>query len=343
MNNLIIIVIVVNLFIFFQLKSLSKLFSVYDKPDSNLKLHKGKVSLLGGPILIINIAFIFFYQLYFSNYFFIFEKNNILFNEYFSILIFLFSFFCLGYYDDKFNLSPNKKFFFIILFSTIIIFLNNNLVIEKFSLSFFSKTIFLNSYSLIFTIFCIMVLTNILNFYDGINGQSTLFSIIVFLFLYAKNQNIFYLLIIIIIFFLFLLNIRNKIFLGDSGIFLLSSIVSMALIFEYNLFENIKFADEIFLLLLLPGIDLIRLTVVRVFNNKNPFYGDRNHIHHLLIRKYNLIITNFILVILASAPIILFNFFKINFFIISLIFIAFYIFIIRNLNYRDIQYNYRRK
>lgn len=324
----IILIIAVNLFIILKLKHFSKLFSVYDKPDSNLKLHKGKVPLLGGPILTINIIFIFSCQLYFSNYFFIFEKNNLLINEYFSIIIFLFSFFYLGYYDDKFNLSPNKKFFLIILFSLIAIFLNNNLIIEKFSLSFFSKKIFLNSYSLIFTIFCIMVLTNILNFYDGINGQSTLFFIFVFLFLYTKNQNFFYLLITLVIFFLFLLNIRNKIFLGDSGIFLLSSIVSMSLIFEYNLFENIKFADEIFLLLALPGFDLVRLTFARIFTNKNPFYGDRNHIHHLLNRKYNLIITNFILIILASAPIVLFNFFKINFFITCFIFITFYTFIV---------------
>ena len=64
-----------------------------------------------------------------------------------------------------------------------------------------------------------------------------------------------------------------------------------------------------YFLLLLPGIDLIRLTFLRLIKRKNPFYGDRNHIHHLMIKKYPLLITNTLLLSLLSVlPIFLYNF-----------------------------------
>ena len=95
----------------------------------------------------------------------------------------------------------------------------------------------------------------------------------------------FYLIILIPVFFIFILNISNKVFLGDSGIYLLTLILSLCLIYEHNIQNNIIYSDEIFFLLLLPGIDLLRLTISRLSNFKNPFFGDRNHIHHLLIKK----------------------------------------------------------
>ena len=104
-----------------------------------------------------------------------------------------------------------------------------------------------------------------------------------------------YMMSIIIILFIFFFNISNKIFLGDSGIYILSIILSSSLIYEHNIQKNIIFADEIFFLLLLPGLDLLRLTFKRLLNFKNPFFGDREHIHHLLINNYSLKVTNFIL------------------------------------------------
>ena len=86
-------------------------------------------------------------------------------------------------------------------------------------------------------------------------------------------MNIFYLLTIILIFFILILNLRNKLFLGDNWIFLLSIITSISLILEHNINRNIIYADEIFFLLLFPGLDLVRLTVIRIAKNKNPFTG----------------------------------------------------------------------
>ena len=84
--------------------------------------------------------------------------------------------------------------------------------------------------------------------------------------------------------------------MGDSGIYILGSILITSIIYEYNVFKSIKFADEIFFLLILPGYDLLRVIISRIFKGKNAFYGDRNHIHHLLINKYTVSQSNIFLI-----------------------------------------------
>ena len=145
----------------------------------------------------------------------------------------------------------------------------------------------------------------------------------------------FYIISIILILFILFLNISNKIFLGDGGIYLLSIILSSSLIYEHNIQKNIIFADEIFFLLLLPGLDLLRLTLKRLLSFKNPFFGDRDHIHHLLINRYSLKVTNLILFLTSIIPIILFSVFTINFFLVFFIFLVIYVFLIKILKSND--------
>ena len=232
-------------------------------------------------------------------------------------------------YDDKFKLNPGKKFFLSIVFCIFALTLNKNLLIENVNLSFLDRTIIFNEFSFFFTLFCVIILINSLNFYDGINGQSLIFFIIVFGYLSIQSPlQLFYLILIFVCIFILFLNLQNKIFLGDSGVYLLGSILAILLIYEYNIFKTIRFADEIFLLLILPGLDLLRLTVMRILKGKNAFYGDRNHIHHLLIKRNSLIKTNLILAVLTSLPIILFKVLVLNFFLVFIFFVIIYGFVI---------------
>ena len=120
--------------------------------------------------------------------------------------------------------------------------------------------------------------------------------------------------------------------MGDSGIYILGSILITSIIYEYNVFKSIKFADEIFFLLILPGYDLLRVTISRIFKGKNAFYGDRNHIHHLLINKYTVSQSNIFLIFLILFPKLLFSFSGLNFFIIMILFTSIYIFSIFKLS-----------
>ena len=332
MFSLILVLLFINLAIFLNFKKFAEVINVYDAPDKKLKLHKKKTPILGGLILIINYSIYLLFQLIFSDNFLSIPQKIFNIEGYLSILILIFGFFILGFYDDKNKLAPKNKLFFSILLILVSILLNPNLILNSFSLTIFTNKVFLNSFSITFTIFCIILLINALNFFDGINGQSCIFFIIVFSFLFFKSEmNYFYLLSILLILFILFLNLMNKLFLGDGGIFLMGIIASISLILEHNVQKNILYVDEIFFLLLLPGIDLIRLTIIRVFKGRNAFFGDRNHIHHLLVNKFSIFYTNLILIFVSLIPIIMFLFLELNFFIVFFIFLILYIFIISTL------------
>ena len=333
-----------NFLIIIKLEKLAKFVNIYDKPDRNLKLHKKNTPILGGVILLINYFCFLIYQIVFLNDFLFSDFELFKIREIVGILILIFGFFFLGLYDDKYKLSPTKKLFFSLILILISISLNQTLKVNEINISFYGSKIFLESFSLIFTIFCLIILINSLNFYDGINGQSCFFFLVVFLFLFIiSSNNEFYLFNIFFLLIVLFLNLKNKVFLGDGGIFLLSMIISVSLIYEHNIEKNIRFVDEIFFLLLLPGFDLVRLTLKRILNGKNAFTGDRDHLHHLINRKFSLSFTNLILIFYAIIPVILFSYFSINSFYVFIVFIFLYISLILVFKSNDQKYNYRKK
>jgi len=72
----------------------------------------------------------------------------------------------------------------------------------------------------------------------------------------------------------------------------------------YNV-GQIKYVDEIFIFMMLPGIDLIRVFFKRFLNNKNPLRPDRTHLHHLLSEKFTHLQSLMIIQLIIITPIIL--------------------------------------
>jgi UDP-N-acetylmuramyl pentapeptide phosphotransferase/UDP-N-acetylglucosamine-1-phosphate transferase len=124
------------------------------------------------------------------------------------------------------------------------------------------------------------------------------------------------------LFFFLTLNYKKKIFLGDNGTYLLSLIFGLYFIKLYN-DRIILNADEIFIVMLVPGLDLFRLFFERIFKGKNPFFPDRNHIHHLL-KKMSYLKVNFILGLLNIIPYFLYKFMSQKYFIIITIIILYF-------------------
>lgn len=333
----ILVLLIFNSLVLYYYKNFTELVNVFDVPDNKLKLHEYKTPIFGGIIIILNyLIFFSSYYFYEKNYFYKFELNEIL-----SLIFLVLSFFFVGFYDDKKKLSPYKKIILLIIILIIALSINKNLILEKISLSFFESKIFFGNFSIPFTIFCIILLTNSLNFFDGINGQSSIFFTVIFSYLFFNSDNnLFYVFNFFLVLFVLILNLKKKLFLGDGGVFLLTIISSISLIYEYNL-NRINYADEIFLLLLLPGLDLIRLTITRLYRGQNPFYGDRNHIHHLFIKRFSLIKTNLALLILSIVPIILFLLTEMKFFLVFISFISIYTIVILFLKFNDPKHNYR--
>lgn len=338
--SVVFIIFILNFLIVYKLDQIASLINIYDKPDNKLKKHKSDVPLLGGVIFLFNLLFfVLIYYFFFNDHF----KIDLPHRHIFSILLLIISFFLIGLIDDKHKLKPENKLFTSIFFSLLALFLNDDLLILNISLTFLDNPIYLGNLAYFFSIFCIIILTNALNFYDGINGQSIFFFIFVFSYLLIKSPLYeFYFFVLVLLFFILCLNLLNKIFMGDSGMYLLGSILSLSLIYEYNTFYTFKFVDEIFLLLILPGYDLLRLSIIRFFRGKNLFYGDRNHIHHLLIDKFSLLKTNIILIFLSTLPIFLFSFLMVDFYIILSLFTITYILLILKLSKNDKKRNFRK-
>ena len=281
-----------------------------DIPNKIRKFHSKPTPLAGGQIIFLNLI-IYCIILRFENNLFdkeiFFQSQSSL--DYFmmtSAMIFL-----LGFVDDRLNLKPNLKFLIIIIIIFLQLYLDNNLILNKIKFSFLESEFLLKDFRIIFSIFCFIVFINAFNMFDGINLQSSsytllIFSCIITLFKFSLIINI----LIVSIFAFSYLNYKNKSFLGDSGSLLLGYLISYFFISLYN--QNyIIYADQIVLYMLIPGLELIRLFIIRILEKKNPLNSDRNHLHHLVISKYSLEKTLILLILLICYPIIL-NFFGIN-------------------------------
>ena len=301
---ILLIFIIINLFFSVNFDKIHIFQVNIDKPDKKRKFHIRNTPRAGGILLFINITLYFILITFFKN----FIKLDVIFINYYSLNIFFISYFLiyfLGYFDDKYNFNPNLKFFLIILIIIFLSFLDKNIIINFLQFTFYQNQINLNSISIFFTIFCFLVYLNAFNMFDGINLQASLYSFIIFIFItfFLIDTLLTKVLIIFLIFFIYL-NYKNKSFLGDSGSLSLSFIISYIFIILYNS-NYIKFADDVVIFMIIPGIDLIRLFIFRLLKKRNPLSSDRNHLHHYLISKYSYKISLFIILILLILPIFL--------------------------------------
>ena len=273
--------ILINIILYYNLNLISKSINIFDQPDKSRKFHKDKVPLIGGIFIAINILFYLKISLFFEN---IFPSDNFYFQEftdYISVYFILAVLLFLGICDDLYDLSAHYKmsFLFIIIFFTVV--LDTELQIKDIRLEAFN-TIYLSYFSLPFSIICLLLFINAFNMFDGINMQCSSYALICFIFFYISNilPSFSFIIIISLIFFLYN-NYSSKIFLGDSGTIMISYLIGIIFIKSYNN-NQIENVETIFIIMMIPGYDMLRLFFLRIYNRKNPFKGDRNHLHHLI-------------------------------------------------------------
>jgi len=101
--------------------------------------------------------------------------------------------------------------------------------------------------------------------------------------MYFSNLDLILLILIMSLITFLYLNYKSIIFLGDSGTYLLGFIISYLIIYTAKIDSYyLLSADKIFIIMLLPGLELIRLFIIRLRNKKHPFSSDRNHVHHII-------------------------------------------------------------
>jgi len=246
------------------------------------------------------------------------------FNYFYSVEIFDYSLIVpislmmiVGLYDDVYKLDFKLKFIFQIIAAKIII--DNGLIIDNLHgvLGIYELNRIIAQFV---TIFFIVAIINSINFIDGIDGLAisvvSLF-IIAFEFFSSSYTGFSYLSLIIIFstipLFYFNLKKENKVFLGDSGSLFLGALISIYVLkilsqdyiikYEYDL-NKILFVLSI---LFYPIVDIVRVVFIRIYNGKSPFEADKNHLHHLILKraKNNHYFTTIIIVLVSLIAIII--------------------------------------
>ena len=167
-----------------------------------------------------------------------------------------------------------------------------------------------------FVTFCILIIVNGSNFIDGMNtlciGYYLLITSIIY---YLKLsdliniENISILYLFIVLLFAFIINLKNKFFLGDSGAYLIGFIFSILLI---NIYKWNPELSPFFIILLLwyPSYENLFSIFRKNILKQSAMYPDAKHAHQLIYffiyKKYRL--TSFQSNIFTSQIINTYNF-----------------------------------
>ena len=289
-------------------------------------------SFLFSVVFSITISFIVFY---------FFKKKNLLIDQTFSskhkqltgndlskrailaggIIIFLH---CLVFFDNQLILlkilsaliiiigtlsdmnklnSPKVRIFFQLLIVLFLLLFYQNFSITDLRIDLLNDVLEYKIASVLFTIFCILILMNGTNFLDGINTLVIGYYILVLGIIIVTsskfdlyiNYNIFYLLSILIIVFLF--NFFNKVYLGDSGSYLIAFLTAF-FILDFVSKNNLVSPYFFCLLLWYPAFENLFSILRRTFKSINNYLPDNDHLHHLIykyLKKKNITKKNFLL------------------------------------------------
>ena len=205
----------------------------FSKPQA---FHLFPVTRSGGIATILSLS------IFFSIYYLIFSKIL------YDYIFLSYSMFFIGFLDDlKINIKPFKRLLMMIIILFILIFF---LPIKIFNIDipFLSSLLNNNFFSSIFALICFLFIINGANLIDGFNGLLAINLIIINIVLTYININqanleFSFLIvgqIITLLTFLLFNFPRPKIFLGDSGAYLMGSLVSLNVIITNNLNPDIS-------------------------------------------------------------------------------------------------------
>ena len=275
-------------------KNKKKIFNNYflDMPNLGRKIHKEPTYLIGGHFIFISYSvFLLFSFDYNLNHKFVF--------------FFIFScIFLIGILDDLKDLKPIIKLGLVLIIYLVLIHFDNDYLLEKIYFETFDRNINFGIYSYPASILCVLLLINAINLIDGINGLAMMIFIIIYLFLWYFLNVTFNTYIFIFYLFVFFNIFKGKYFLGNSGSLIIGALIAFSTIKAYNSdFIGNNSAEDIFILFLIPGVDMFRLFAQRIIKKKNPFEADGLHLHHLLIKRFSLqkILFGYLFIIVSSS------------------------------------------
>ena len=202
----------------------------------------------------------------------------------------------VGIYDDLQNISPRKKLLAELFVAVTVLLLVGFFEINFNNLFGLYELSKVGGFAL--STFLIISFINAFNFIDGIDGLCSGIALIAFAFfgilaIYHHDNILIFLNFSIvgalIPYLYFNIFSKKKIFLGDSGSFILGFILGFQVVivlsgyFEYTLNIGTSIPVIIMAIFSYPLIDSARVILIRMAAGNSPLKGDRNHIHHHLV------------------------------------------------------------
>lgn len=270
---------------------------LYDNPDAR-KVHKKPIPRIGGvtflPIAIISLAFVLVPYLRLdtnqTELWAGMQIQHLLAYLSGALLIYI-----VGLYDDVYTASYRVKFIVQIIAGSL-------LCISGLWVANFSNVCFVNEVpfwiGMPFTVFFVVYVTNAMNLIDGIDGLSSGLSIIALSIIAALNliagdliwafMSTAFIGILCAFFYFNVFSWKYKIFMGDAGSLSLGYTLAFLVLHFWQrnpvwnpVFHNVGLVA--LSPLVIPLLDVVRVSLFRILRKNNPFLPDKTHIHHLLL------------------------------------------------------------
>ena len=206
----------------------------------------------------------------------------------YSFILFSLAILILGILSDLKLIRSAKKKLLLQIFFILFYIIYNDVQLSDTRIDFLDMILRNNYINYFFVTFCILIIVNGSNFIDGMNtlciGYYLLITSIIY---YLKLsdliniENISILYLFIILLFAFIINLKNKFFLGDSGAYLIGFIFSILLI---NIYKWNPGLSPFFIILLLwyPSYENLFSIFRKNILKKSAMYPDAKHAHQLI-------------------------------------------------------------
>lgn len=263
---------------------------LYDVPDKR-KLHKKVVPTMGGIAIFIGISVS---TLILTTGYPILNERII----FVAMILLLF----IGIKDDIMLISPRAKLIIQILAALALVIVGDfritNLhgIIGVFELDY--------SASISLSILAVIIFINAYNLIDGVDGLAAGLGILgsAFFGIWFYLNGYFFLAILsfsivgsLIGFLRYnLFGKKHKIFMGDTGSLIIGllMVVQVMEFVEFNIDSTLPYymssaPSVAFAFVIIPITDTVRVFIIRMAKGISPFFPDKNHIHHCLLRIYH--------------------------------------------------------
>lgn len=259
-----------------RLSAIASKIGLIDQPNSR-KVHKTPKPLVGGIAMVMASSVCSF----------VFIPSYALTGFFTGIILLA----IVGFLDDFRDLNHRWKFLAQILATILLMFISKTYLLS-FGDLFNSSPLKLGIFTIPITIFCVIGVINAVNMIDGLDGLAggiAFTALIAFSVLsYLNGQNEIFLLSLAIAGavagFLKYNWHPARLFMGDTGSLTLGFSLAFLSITITQKEDSLIPPMAPLIVLALPIVDTVTVMIRRTMMRKSPFYADKNHIHHILLR-----------------------------------------------------------